>query len=264
MTILDEILDHKRAEVERVRAGKEFRDLGRLAESSAEPVRGFRAALVDGEPPRVIAEIKRRSPSRGEIRPDFDPVVCARAYAEGGAAALSVLTDERYFGGHVDFLEKVRSAVPLPLLRKDFVIDALQIDETRVRGADAVLLIVAGFPGPDRTERLAALRVQAEQIEIDAARAERIEATLARLSQQVVEAEAALAELQERRAALHDAVERLAAEADAARARAVASTPEPTEPAPGSSDAPAPVEGRPDAPAAPTAAPSSSTPQDTE
>lgn len=167
MTILDEILDHKRAEVERVRAGKEFRDLGRLAESSAEPVRGFRAALVDGEPPRVIAEIKRRSPSRGEIRPDFDPVVCARAYAEGGAAALSVLTDERYFGGHVDFLEKVRSAVPLPLLRKDFVIDALQIDETRVRGADAVLLIVAGFPGPDRTERLAALRERAARLSLD-------------------------------------------------------------------------------------------------
>ncbi len=167
MTILDEILDHKRAELERVRGGEAFRGLGRRAEALPDPVRGFRSALIDGEFPRVIAEIKRRSPSRGEIRPDFEPVACARAYSEGGAAALSVLTDERYFGGHVDFLEKIRGAVALPLLRKDFVIDALQIDEARVRGADAVLLIVAGFPGPDCAERMAALRDHAVRLFLD-------------------------------------------------------------------------------------------------
>jgi indole-3-glycerol phosphate synthase len=93
----------------------------------------------------VIAEIKRRSPSRGEIRPDFDPVGIAKSYADAGAAALSVLTDERFFGGHLDFLTRVRREVDLPLLRKDFVVDPYQIDEARVAGADAVLLIVAAL-----------------------------------------------------------------------------------------------------------------------
>ena len=167
MTILDEILEHKRAEMERVRGEESFRDLEHRSETCPDPVRGFRAALVEGAFPRVIAEIKRRSPSRGEIRPDLDPVSCAQAYFEGGAAALSVLTDERYFGGHVDYLEKVRGAVPLPLLRKDFIIDTLQIDEARVRGADAVLLIVAGFPEPDRRARLADLRERANRLSLD-------------------------------------------------------------------------------------------------
>ncbi|MEE2677679.1 MAG: indole-3-glycerol phosphate synthase TrpC [Myxococcota bacterium] len=167
MTILDEILDHKRAEVAELRETDAFRALEDRAVSWADPVRGFRAALLAGEFPRVIAEIKRRSPSRGEIRPDFDPVACARAYQEGGAAALSVLTDAHYFGGHVDFLEAVRNAVPLPLLRKDFIVDPLQIDEARVCGADAVLLIVAAFPGPSGASRLAALREHAVERSLD-------------------------------------------------------------------------------------------------
>lgn len=167
MTILDEILDHKRAELSLLRETDAFRLLEDRAASCDAPVRGFRAALLAGEFPSVIAEIKRRSPSRGEIRPDFDPIACAQAYREGGAVALSVLTDAHYFGGHVDFLEAVREVVPLPLLRKDFIVDPLQIDEARVRGADAVLLIVAAFPGPEGVAQLAALRDRAVQRSLD-------------------------------------------------------------------------------------------------
>jgi indole-3-glycerol phosphate synthase len=144
VTILDEILVHKRREValalERVPAGEMARAAGEKG-----PVRGLRARLEATPGIRVIAEIKRRSPSRGEIRADFDPVRCAKAYAEAGAAALSVLTDARYFGGELGFLPAVRAAVDLPILRKDFVVDPYQIDEARVHGADAVLLIVAAL-----------------------------------------------------------------------------------------------------------------------
>jgi indole-3-glycerol phosphate synthase len=111
----------------------------------------------------VIAELKRRSPSKGEIRPGFDPVACARAYAEGGAAALSVLTDERFFGGHLGYLEKVRAAVDLPLLRKDFVVERRQIDEARLAGADAVLLIVAALDD----DELASLYAEARAVDLD-------------------------------------------------------------------------------------------------
>lgn len=167
MTILDEILEHKRGEVAQAKAALSAEALAARAEERSEPPRGFRAALLEAERPRVIAELKRRSPSRGEIRADFEPVECARAYAEGGAAALSVLTDARYFGGHLETLEKVRGAVALPLLRKDFVVDAYQIDEARAYGADAVLLIVAAFPEPERQERLSALRERAAELGMD-------------------------------------------------------------------------------------------------
>ncbi len=167
MTILDEILARKRDEVEAAKRALAPEVLARRAEANDAEPRGFRAALESGESPRVIAEIKRRSPSKGEIRPDFDPVDCAQAYFDGGAAAISVLTDEHYFGGHLEYLEKVRAAVSLPLLRKDFVVDAYQIDEARVHGADAVLLIVAAFSGADRVERLAALRGRAAALGLD-------------------------------------------------------------------------------------------------
>ena len=167
MTILDEILSRKRAEVELAKEAISPRDMQRMARDRDEPTRGFRAALLASQPPRIIAEIKRRSPSKGEIRANFDPLACAKAYAENGAAALSVLTDERYFGGHLEYLELVRSHVSLPLLRKDFTVDAFQIDEARARGADAVLLIVAAFDGPDRENALRLLRDRARRLGLD-------------------------------------------------------------------------------------------------
>jgi len=149
MTILDEILEHKRRDLAAVKQRVSAADMAERARSCRSEVRGFRRALAEGPEPRVIAEIKRRSPSKGEIRPDFDPVGCAKSYAEGGAAAISVLTDERYFGGRLGFLEAIRAAVEIPLLRKDFVIDSYQVEEARVCGADAVLLIVAALPGEE-------------------------------------------------------------------------------------------------------------------
>ena len=151
MTILDEILAHKRVELDVARQRIAPALLARRSAAMAPP-RGFRRALL-GRGPRVIAELKRRSPSRGEFRRDFDPVAIARALEAAGAAALSVLTDERYFGGSLAVLEAVRAATELPLLRKDFVIDAYQIDEARAAGADAVLLIVAALAPAELARR---------------------------------------------------------------------------------------------------------------
>jgi indole-3-glycerol phosphate synthase len=148
VTILDEILAWKRTELAAARERVAPASPAAQAERAAGPLRGFRRTLAAAPAPAVIAELKRRSPSRGEIRPDFDPVACARDFAAGGAAALSVLTDERFFGGRLQYLTAVRGAVALPLLRKDFLIDAYQVDEARVAGADAVLLIAAALAAP--------------------------------------------------------------------------------------------------------------------
>ena len=163
MTILDEILDNKRRELESRVARVSESELARRADTAVDAPRGFRAALVSGAPPVVIAEVKRRSPSKGLIRADFDPETCARAYAEGGAAALSVLTDEDHFGGHLDYLTRIRAAVSLPLLRKDFLVDAYQVDEARVAGGDAILLIAAAL-APDA---LLSLRKRALELGLD-------------------------------------------------------------------------------------------------
>ncbi len=154
MTILDDILAHKVEEVAEAKRALPPPQLEQRAREIRNPTRGLRRALSGTPRPRIIAELKRRSPSRGEIRPGFDAAACAKAYAENGAAAISVLTDERFFGGSLELLRVVREQVSVPLLRKDFVIDPYQIDEARVAGADAVLLIVAALD-PHAVEELA-------------------------------------------------------------------------------------------------------------
>lgn len=146
MNLLDRILDAKRAEVARAKRRLPHEALRDLA-AAAPPVRDFAAALASGQGPRVIAEVKRASPSRGVLRPeqptvDWQPETLAMAYERGGAVALSVLTDVHFFWGHPDALAACREAVDLPALRKDFIVDLYQVDESRWLGADAVLLIV--------------------------------------------------------------------------------------------------------------------------
>ena len=143
--ILDEIVENKRIEIERSKAAV---PLSRLkdAVAAAAPPRDFAGALR-GEDIRLIAEVKKASPSAGLIRADFDPVAIARAYERAGAAAISVLTDARYFQGRLDYLTQIHDAVSLPVLRKDFIVDAYQLYEARAAGADAVLLIVRVLPG---------------------------------------------------------------------------------------------------------------------
>ncbi len=138
MNILDKIVAHKREEVQTRRR------LGLNApEFETGPPRGFRKALITDPGVSIIAEVKKASPSKGLICPDFDPVFIARDYETGGARAVSVLTDENFFQGSLAFLPEIRAEINLPLLRKDFIIDHFQIEEAAVYGADAILLIVA-------------------------------------------------------------------------------------------------------------------------
>ncbi len=139
-TILDRIVAAKREEVARAKALRPETSVCRAAETAPEP-RDFFGALDNGPPIRLIAEVKKASPSAGLIRADFDPPALARTYAAHGAACISVLTDEPFFQGSLDYLTAVRQAVGVPVLRKDFVIDPYQVFEARAAGADAVLLI---------------------------------------------------------------------------------------------------------------------------
>ena len=136
-SILQKIVAHKREEVA---ARKQAQPT--VALDDAPLARDFAGALT-GETVRLIAEVKAASPSAGVMRDDFDPVGIALTYERAGAAALSVLTDERFFRGHDDYLRQARAAVGLPVLRKEFIIDPWQISESRALGADCILLIVA-------------------------------------------------------------------------------------------------------------------------
>jgi indole-3-glycerol phosphate synthase len=138
--VLDEIVAHKRIELEQQKRIRPESDLRRAAAAAAAP-RGFAAALEANGPVALIAEVKKASPSAGLIRSAFDPAAVATTYERCGAACVSVLTDEKYFQGSLDDLSAVRSAVSLPLLRKDFLIDRYQVFEARAFGADCVLLI---------------------------------------------------------------------------------------------------------------------------
>lgn len=159
---LDSIAEHVRAEVElrkRKSPSAELRDRPLFHQ----PRRGF-AEKLKGGLLRIIAEVKRASPSQGLIRAQFDPVAIARDFAANGASALSVLTEERYFHGSLDYLEQIRAEISLALLRKDFVLDSYQLLEAKSFGADAVLLIGALL----QTSQLKELKEEAGSLSLDA------------------------------------------------------------------------------------------------
>jgi indole-3-glycerol phosphate synthase len=152
-TILDEIIETKRKEVADLRRRSDLQTLRQQAIDAPAPRNFYQA--VTKKPRRLlnlIAEVKKASPSAGVIREHFDPVWIARQYAAAGADAISVLTDEKYFQGHIEYLRAVREAVSLPVLRKDFIIDPLQVYEARAAGADAVLLIAAALTLSELTD----------------------------------------------------------------------------------------------------------------
>ncbi len=154
-TILDDILTHKRAEVAERRRRTPLAALRDLPLYRA-PRRGFRQALAGVPAPAVVAELKAASPSRGQLCAVYEPATIARGYAQAGAQALSVLTDERFFRGALAHLTAARDACALPCLRKDFLVDPYQVDEARAAGADAVLVIAAAVQGGLGQELLAA------------------------------------------------------------------------------------------------------------
>ena len=160
-SILPRILETKRQELEVRKQDRPFEQMREQATAMDRPRNFFQAITTDkGKPCNLIAEVKKASPSAGVIREDFDPVTIARAYHAGGADALSVLTDEQYFRGHLDFIAQVREAVPLPVLRKDFIIDPWQVLESRIAGADAILLIAEALP----TNELIDLQILATEL----------------------------------------------------------------------------------------------------
>ncbi|WP_206830418.1 indole-3-glycerol phosphate synthase TrpC [Alicyclobacillus fructus] len=142
-TILDRILETKRREVEALKA--RVQNDGPFPQRTA-PFRSLAERLRQGNCLGVIAEIKRKSPSKGVFQADVDPAERAKVYEQGGASAVSVLTDQTYFHGSLDDLRAARAAVGIPVLRKDFVIDEIQVDEAVSAGADVILLIAAAMP----------------------------------------------------------------------------------------------------------------------
>jgi indole-3-glycerol phosphate synthase len=166
VTFLDRILAGKPAEVAARARAVPIEEV-RARAGRAPPPRSLRDALrarPGGGGLRIIAEVKKASPSRGVLREAFDPVAIARAYEAAGAAAVSVITDERHFQGRPEFLQAIRAEVGLPLLRKDFIVDPYQVWESRALGADAALLILAAIP---EDARISALARQAAELGMD-------------------------------------------------------------------------------------------------
>ena len=144
--VLAAIVAHKRREIEQAKLRIGLQEMQKRAADSDEARNFFSAVTRPRQQLRVIAEVKKASPSAGVIREDFDPVAIARTYYENGAAAISCLTDERYFQGSLDYIAQIKQAVPLPVLRKDFIVDLYQVYEARAAGADAILLIAECIP----------------------------------------------------------------------------------------------------------------------
>ncbi|SNB44645.1 indole-3-glycerol phosphate synthase TrpC [Geobacter sp. DSM 9736] len=164
--ILQKIIEHKRGEVAAAKAATPLSELqSRIADLEDQP-RGFERALRDAADSgwtAVIAEVKKGSPSKGVIRPDFDPLEIAETYETNGATCLSVLTDEHFFLGSLRYLPLIRESIRLPLLRKDFIYDPYQIFEARAFGADAILLIAAMLD----LDQLRDFAAQAEELGLD-------------------------------------------------------------------------------------------------
>ncbi len=150
--ILQRIVADKREELKDVKARLPFAEIKAMA-ADARPVMDFASALVNPDAVSIIAEVKKASPSKGLIRPDFDPVTIARIYEENGARAVSVLTEKKYFRGDIGYLKWISGSVGIPALRKDFIFDEYQVYEARANGADAFLLI-ASILEQDRMEDL--------------------------------------------------------------------------------------------------------------
>jgi indole-3-glycerol phosphate synthase len=160
--ILDDIVATKWKEISTAKQACPERELESRLSGAPQP-RGFRKQLLRAGEIRIIAEVKKASPSAGVIRADFDPVQIAEIYSQNGAACLSVLTDEQYFQGHLDYLKAIRQAVTTPLLRKEFILDRYQLLEARLAGADAVLLIAEILPD----QQLQTLCKQAHELGLD-------------------------------------------------------------------------------------------------
>jgi len=156
--MLAEIIEYKREELAQRRAARPLADV-KAACADAEPARDFASPLRRGEGPlKLLAEVKRGSPSKGLIDPDADPAGMARVYADCGASAISVLTDERYFMGHDSHVAQIKAAVELPVLRKDFTLDAYHVYEARSIAADAVLLMAQVLSASELADLLALTR----------------------------------------------------------------------------------------------------------
>lgn len=162
MNVLDRICADKRTHIERKKAQTPLAALEKQLKDLP-PTHGFIKSLQAKVPVALIAEVKKASPSKGIIRADFDPVAIAKIYEASGAACLSVLTDEPYFQGKDEYLQMIRRAVSLPLLRKDFMLDPYQIVESRALGADCVLLIMAALSDTEAKS----LHTQAQSLGLD-------------------------------------------------------------------------------------------------